>query len=188
MKEKINNILKKIETEVKMSLKNISAKKSNCFVEHIIKSKRIFVTGAGRSGYVAEGFAMRLMQSGFKAYHIGDATTPSISKDDLLIAISGSGKTDTTNIYIKKAKQENAKTILITNKKNTKEKEKLKNIDLIIEINAKDKHTQNNKSIQPLASLFEQSSLLYLDAIIVLLMEKKHIKEKNIKKKHSNLE
>lgn len=188
MNKDIDNVLERIITEIKVSLKDISEIKTNRFVKEILTSKKVFVTGQGRSGLMAESFAMRLMQMGVKTYHIGDSTTPAISKNDMLIAISGSGKTEITNMIIKEADKSKAKVILITNKKTTQEKAKIRNTDLIIEINAKAKTDKNKKSIEPLGTLFEQASLVYLDAVIVLLMKKQNIKETELGKRHANLE
>ncbi len=185
---KIDNIIKKILKELKDSFKTINQKKTELFINLLIKSKTLFVTGQGRSGLISESFAMRLMQLGIETYHIGDSITPSISKGNLLIAISGSGKTKITNILIKKAKKNGGKIVLITSKKTQKEKEEFKYIDLFIEINAKTKKEYNKKSIEPLGTLFEQSSLVYLDSLIIMLMNKLNIKEKDLGKKHANLE
>lgn len=188
MSKDIDDILERIVNEIKISLKDISEIKTSRFVKEILTSKKVFVTGQGRSGLIAESFAMRLMQMGIKTYHIGDSTTPAISKNDLLVAISGSGKTEITNLIIKEADKAKAKVILITNKKTTKEKKRIRNTDLIIEINAKAKTDKKKKSIEPLGTLFEQASLLYLDAVIVLLMERQNVKEKDLGKRHANLE
>ena len=59
----------------------------------IQKAVRIFVAGAGRSGFVSRGFANRLMHLGYTAYFVGDTTTPPIQPGDLLVIGSGSGKT-----------------------------------------------------------------------------------------------
>lgn len=43
--------------------------------ELIVKAKRIFVGGAGRSGFAARGFANRLMHLGYTVYFVGEPTT-----------------------------------------------------------------------------------------------------------------
>ena len=63
--------------------------------ENIIESKNVFVTGAGRSGLAAKAFAMRLMHLGVSAYVVGETISPAIREDDCIIAISGSGETNT---------------------------------------------------------------------------------------------
>lgn len=188
MSKTIDLVLERIQKEINLSLKGISETKTNQFIAEIFKAKKVFVTGQGRSGLMAESFAMRLMQLGIKTYHIGDSTTPAISKNDLLVAISGSGKTEITNMIIKEADKTKAKVVLITSKKSTQEKSEIKNTDLIIEINAKAKTDKNKKSITPLGTLFEQASLLYLDAVIILIMKAQNVKETELGKRHANLE
>ena len=62
-------------------------------VELCQKANRIFIAGAGRSGFCARGFANRMMHLGFTVYFVGETTTPSIQEGDLLIVGSGSGTT-----------------------------------------------------------------------------------------------
>lgn len=59
----------------------------------ILKAKRIFIAGAGRSGFAARAFSNRLMHLGFTVYFVGEPTTPSIRENDLIIIGSGSGRT-----------------------------------------------------------------------------------------------
>lgn len=59
-------------------------------VELCQKANRIFIAGAGRSGFCARGFANRMMHLGFTVYFVGETTTPSIQEGDLLIVGSGS--------------------------------------------------------------------------------------------------
>jgi 6-phospho-3-hexuloisomerase len=181
---KIKLITKEVEKELKRVLEKISEKDTSKFTNLILKSKNIFLTGQGRSGLVIEAFAMRLMQLGLKSHIVGQPTTPAIKKNDLLVAISGSGKTKITEDIIKQAKKSKAKICLITaNKKSLMAKKS----DLIIEIKAKTKLCKK-KSIEPLGSLFEQASFLYLDSVIILLMKKLGKKEKFLKKRHSKVQ
>ena len=59
----------------------------------ITKEKPVFVDGEGRSGFVARCFAMRLMHIGYKPYVMGETITPALQKDQIYLAISGSGTT-----------------------------------------------------------------------------------------------
>ncbi len=49
----------------------------------------------GRSGLAAKAFAMRLMHLGISSYVVGETISPAIYDDDCIIAISGSGETNT---------------------------------------------------------------------------------------------
>ena len=73
-------------------------------VELCQKANRIFIAGAGRSGFCARGFANRMMHLGFTVYFVGETTTPSIQEGDLLIVGSGSGTTASLVSDCKKAK------------------------------------------------------------------------------------
>lgn len=50
------------------------------FANDVVGADRIFVAGKGRSGFVANSFAMRLNQLGEHAYVVGESTTPSIKR------------------------------------------------------------------------------------------------------------
>lgn len=185
----IKSVLERLQKEVGLAFFGITDSKTNKFIDKILNANHVFVAGKGRSDLIAQCFAMRLMQLGISTYHIGDCTTPSITKGDLLIAISGSGKTQTIKIIMEEAKKAGGRVVLLTCKKSKKELAMLKGIDQIIEINAKTKQDVNSKiSIAPLGTLFEEASFLYLDAVVVLIMEKQHIQECMLGKRHSNLE
>lgn len=177
----IEKITKEIEKEIKKSLSTIDEKQTYKLANLILGSKNIFLTGQGRSGLVAEAFAMRLTQLNLDSHVVGEATSPSITKDDILIAITGSGKTKITNDIISEAKKSKATVCVITSNKAAVKS------DLTIEIKAKTK-SNNKKSIEPLGSLFEQATFIYLDSLVILLMEKLGKKEKSLKKRHANLE
>ena len=70
----------------------------------ITEANRIFIGGAGRSGFAARGFSNRLMHLGYTVYFVGEPTTPSIQAGDLLIVGSGSGNTASLVSNSQKAK------------------------------------------------------------------------------------
>ena len=72
------------------------------------QAKRIFVGGAGRSGFAARAFSNRLMHLGRTVYFVGEPTTPSIQAGDLLVLGSGSGTTASLVSNAKKAKAQGA--------------------------------------------------------------------------------
>ena len=91
-----------MKTSIKAILDNIICAEEfldedaiNEFEEIIMNSKNVFVTGAGRSGLAAKAFAMRLMHLGISSYVVGETISPAIYDDDCIIAISGSGETNT---------------------------------------------------------------------------------------------
>ena len=74
-------------------------------IERIMHSGKIFIAGAGRTGYIMRCFAMRLIHLGFCAYVIGDTEMIAAKAGDLLLIGSGSGETKTLRVYMEKAKQ-----------------------------------------------------------------------------------
>lgn len=167
------------------------------FIEDILKAERIFVVGAGRSGLVGRFFAMRLMHIGKNIFVVGETTTPSIDQEDLLIAISQSGKTSIVVNAAKTAKDHGARVIIISSNPEST----LANIsDTIIRIdnfaNSQlqqkyiDKKTTADIGINltPMGTLFELSTLIFLESIIARIIVQCNISESNMKKRHTNLE
>ncbi|MFE7331751.1 SIS domain-containing protein [Streptomyces sp. NPDC057565] len=59
----------------------------------LLDAERIFVTGEGRSGFMAKAFAMRLMHLGLPVHVVGETTTPAVGACATVVAVSGSGTT-----------------------------------------------------------------------------------------------
>src|SRR5699024_7639241 len=102
---KMTKVITTILNEIKSVMELIDEEELDNVVESLTKNKRIFVVGAGRSGFQAKGFAMRLMHIGYDSYVVGETITPSIQKDDIWIAISGSGETESIVSQTKKVKK-----------------------------------------------------------------------------------
>lgn len=152
----------------------------------IVQSKRVFIAGAGRSGLMGRAFAMRLAHLGITAYVVGETTTPSIDKHDLLVICSGSGETRSLAAMGEKAKLLGASLLVLTTNPNSTCGVLA---DGVIHIQAKAKEEQgNNESLQPMGSLFEQSLLISLDGLILTLMNQMDISAEQMLKRHANLE
>ncbi|MCW9139361.1 SIS domain-containing protein, partial [Staphylococcus haemolyticus] len=109
---------------------------------------------------------------------------PSIKEHDLLIIISGSGSTEHLRLLAEKAHSVGAKIALITTKKESKIGDVA---DTVITLPAGTKHEAEG-SEQPLGSLFEQSSLIFLDSVVIGLMDAFNINEEAMQDNHANLE
>lgn len=137
------------------------------FANDVVGADRIFVAGKGRSGFVANSFAMRLNQLDKDAYIIGESTTPSILTGDLFVVIPGSGSTEHLRLLADKAKSVEADVVLITTKFDSAIGEIA---DTVVELPSGTKHDADG-SDQPLGNLFEQSSQIFLDSVIIGLMD-----------------
>jgi len=178
---------KVIVNELEQTLAKISIDESDQLVEAILKAEKVFVAGAGRSGFMAKSFAMRLMHMGVQAFVVGETITPGVGKDDLLIVGSGSGTTKSLIAMAEKAKMLDAMCAAITINPDSL----LANIsDFYVQIPAKPKDSESAEyqSIQPMGSLFEQSLLLLYDAVILALMDKKELNGQTMYGQHANLE
>ena len=144
-------------------------------------AKRVFVAGIGRSGLMARGLAMRLMHLDFEVYVVGETTTPSIRKGDLLLLCSRYGRSRTLLTYVEKAHEVGAATALITMTRKSPLAKRAEDV-FVIPVEA------GGKSRQPLGTIFEQSLLIVCDALVLLAMRRLGITEADMAKQHTQLE
>ncbi|MCR1951105.1 MULTISPECIES: 6-phospho-3-hexuloisomerase [unclassified Clostridium] len=179
------NIREEILEEVNNVVLNVNEKDIEKMVNTIDKNYSIFVDGEGRSGFQAKGFAMRLMHIGYKSYVMGETITPALKKDDIYIAISGSGTTKNTLSNAKSAKDLGLKVIAVTSKK----KSPLGEIaDIILEVPGKVKGDGEGGSIQLLSSLFDQAVHIVLDLVCLLTSKRDNFSNKEALNNHINVE
>ncbi|MBU2560031.1 6-phospho-3-hexuloisomerase [archaeon] len=174
----------------------LSKKEVNTLVNCILKANNVFVYGAGRSGLVARAFAMRLMHLGITVHVIGGIVTPSTEKGDLVLLISGSGESTSVVNSAKIARNVGAKICLITSYPNStagkmadytvnvKGRTKLKGEKDFLLRQMKGEHY----TLAPLGTLFEISVLVFLDSLIVELMDKLKITEDDMRVRHATIE
>lgn len=147
------------------------------------KASRVFVSGAGRSGLIGRFFAMRLMHSGYDVSVVGEIVTPSIKKGDLLIIISGSGETEQLVAFTKRAKDIGAEIVLISAKSDSTIGDMA---DAVFQIGTPE---QYGKVVgMPMGTVFELSTLLFLEALISHVIHEKGIPEEEMRSRHANLE
>jgi 3-hexulose-6-phosphate synthase/6-phospho-3-hexuloisomerase len=146
-------------------------------------AKRIFVSGAGRSGLVARFFVMRLMHSGYNVFLVGEVVTPAIERGDLLIIISGSGETEQLIAFTKRAREVGADVVLISAKSSSTIGDMA---DSVMQIGSSE---QYSKVVgMPMGTVFELSTLLFLESIISHIIHVKGIAEDEMRTRHANLE
>ena len=179
---------KTILGEVGTALEKVDPEPVMKLIELIESAKRVFVVGAGRSGLMVRAFAMRLMQMGFDTYVAGETTTPPINEGDLLIVGSGSGETGGPIGTVRVAKHPNVTIVAVTA---FPDSTLSKLVEVVITIPAptpKARKPQPASSLQPMGSLFEQGLLTLLDAVILILMEKRRLTSEEMFKRHAVLE
>lgn len=174
-----------IINEISKILSETNENNINILVEKICKFSRIFCYGAGRSGIIMKSFCMRLNHLGIKSFYIGDIVCPPITKEDLLILTSGSGETSTAVAIANKAKEYNAHIACIsTNPQSALTS--LSNLNIIIKASGSLFIEENN--LQPMRTVFEQSSFILFESIILMIKQKLEISNFEMAKRHANLE
>jgi 6-phospho-3-hexuloisomerase/3-hexulose-6-phosphate synthase/6-phospho-3-hexuloisomerase len=147
------------------------------------KASRIFIAGAGRSALVARFFAMRLMHGGYNVFVVGEIVTPSLQKGDLLIVISGSGETETMIAFAKRAKELGAEIVLISSRTSSTL------ADMSHTVIPIGKPEMYGKVVgMPMGTVFELSTLIFLEATISHIIHEKGIPEEEMRARHANLE
>ena len=151
--------------------------------EMLDNAKSIFISGAGRSKLVGNFFAMRLMHGGYDVNVVGEIVTPSVKAGDLLIIISGSGETKQLIAFTKKAKEIGAKIMLISANSDSTIGDLADGVFQIgkTELYAKVKG-------MPMGTVFELSTLCFLEALISHVIWEKGIPEEEMQSRHANLE
>jgi len=146
-------------------------------------AKRIFIAGAGRSKLVGNFFAMRLVHGGYDVSVVGEIVTPSIKNGDLLIIISGSGETEQLIAFTKSAQKVGAKIVLISAKSSSTIGDMA---DAVFTVGSPE---QYGKVVgMPMGTVFELSTLVFLEAIISHIIHDKGIAEELMRERHANLE
>jgi hexulose-6-phosphate isomerase (EC 5.-.-.-) len=166
-------------------------------IEEIYRANRkILVVGVGRSGLVGRAFAMRLRHLGARSYVVGETITPSVEEGDLLVAISGSGSTQIVVAAAEAAKRMKAKVVAIT----TYYDSPLGRLaDLVVFVPGRTKLASMDdyfarqilgihEPLSPLGTLFEDASMVVLDAVVAELMKRLGKNESELARRHANIE
>ena len=185
---KIQSYISQILNELGETLGHIRNDSAEKLADAILAAKTIFVAGAGRSGLAMKSFAMRLMHMGFDTYVVGETVTPSITEKDVLLIGSGSGSTSSLVTNANKAHAIDATICLITIDENSPIAQVAEVVLTIPAPSPKVDRDLGFRSVQPMGSLFEQSLLLTLDAVVLLLMEKTGKTPESMFTRHANLE
>ena len=157
-------------------------------VRMILDAGCIFVTGKGRSGYIASSFAMRLMQMGFVAHVPGEATCPRIGSEDLMIAVSCSGTTVTTVEMARIARESGAQIAAVTAVADSPLADAAHHL-VLVPVTERDVKKRYRYVLGPHNNtLFEEAMLLYFDALVYAMLGREGIPQKQLDERHTNLQ
>ncbi|MDF7639566.1 SIS domain-containing protein [Lactobacillus sp. ESL0791] len=175
---------KQVTAELNSVESDLTDEKAQQILEMIFSANRIFLSGEGRSGLMVKAFANRLTQMGLLVHVVTEITAPAITKNDLLIFNSASGSSSFLIAQSKSARKQKAKILTFTA---ATDSALSKNSDLVVRINTQSKDQIGN-SVQPMGSLFEQTSLLLFDCLSLKALNEHIVTSTSLRSTHSNLE
>ena len=185
-------------SDVERVLGGVDPGETRALVEALLAANVIHVAGVGRSGLIVRAFAMRLAHLGLRVHVVGESTTPPFQPDHLLLVCSGSGNTAVTIAIAESALRAGGRLALITS--------------AVIAPLARMAHQRvllppllpqpdpgaspeqagvppdAARVVQPLRTLFEQATFIYLDTVVLLLMEATGQRAEHLERRHQNLE
>jgi 6-phospho-3-hexuloisomerase len=184
----IRNVSRQICDEIASVIAAVDDAAVERLIEGILAARRVHLAGVGRSGWIARCLAMRLAHLDRHVHVVGDATTPKITGDDLLMVCTGSGETPTIIGYMETARRVGVKVAVLTA---CLDSTAAQPADIAVHLPAptpKARQSGGSRSIQPMGSLFEQSLLVFGDALIVLLADRLGQDHDQMWQRHANLE
>jgi 6-phospho 3-hexuloisomerase len=149
-------------------------------LEILRKAPQIFVYGAGRSGIIGRAFAMRLVQTGLKAYVIGESVTPIVQKGDAVLILSGQGESYSSIQTANIVRREGADLVVLTGKATSK----LAHAATVL-LSLEFKEDPDRTRYAPLGTLFEAASLRLMDGMIAQLMAVRGETEASMRRRHA---
>lgn len=166
-----------------LTLVSEGASRAFCSELHRCRTRKIYITGVGRSGLVVQTFGQRLMHLGFDVHLAHEITAPAISRGDLLVACSGTGTTLLPLFMARKARKIGARVVSLTASPRSP-LARLSHLAITIPAPLE----RGKRTRQPARSLFEQVLFLYLDSVILTAMHELRISGRRIRRRHANLE
>lgn len=157
------------------------------FVQEVQSANRVVCIGAGRVGLALTGFAKRLMHLGKEAFWINDSTLPKLGSGDLMVVGSGSGETESVLSLVQIAKRNGLRIALVTSEPASS----MATIsDTFVALNCPSKVNREGRpsSIQPMTTLFEQACQVFLDALVLEIMESSGISAELMEERHNVIE
>jgi len=175
-----------IVIELERTLAAVSEPEIAAAQRMIQAANRLFVMGAGRTGLALKMAAMRLMHLGLVVHVAGEVTTPAIGPGDLLLVASGSGTTAGPVHAVEVAVKVGAQVLVLTASPGSK-LAMLAQGTVVIPAAAKQDHG-GAISEQYAGALFEQSTLLIMDAVFQGMWRDGGASAEELWKRHANLE
>lgn len=169
--------------EARTTLQQVDPHAVDRLLTEIDKARHVVIFGRGRSGRVAQAFAIRLGHLGYRAFFVGETSTPPVRENDLVLLVSGSGETFSVTLTGKIANDMDAPVIAITA---SPESELADTSDHIVHVPIPDE--TKDATLAPLGTRFEFTTSLLFEGIIAELMHRLGEDEESMSRRHATLE
>lgn len=156
----------------------------DALLDALQQARHVVIFGRGRSGHVAQSFAVRLGHLGFKSYFVGETSTPPVSDEDLVLLVSGSGETFSVTLTGRIARDVDATVVSVTAHPDSEVAEAS---DLVVHVPTADAD-ERSRRLAPLGTRFELAAHLVFDGLVAELMARLGEDEGSMQQRHATLE
>lgn len=176
-----------ILAEDRQAMESIDAAEVEAFMAAVLSAGTVFCVGVGRVALSLSAMVKRFNHIGIDCFMVGDLSEPHAGEGDLLVVGSGSGE---SVIPVAIAKVAKAKGVRIAYIGANPESTVGKLADVVVRIRVKTKLNRPDEipSRQIMSSLFEQSLLLFADAVALTIARRKSLDLASLWRRHANLE
>jgi len=123
---------------------------------------------------------MRLVQTGLRAFVIGESVTPIVQRGDAVFILSGQGESSTSIQTANIVRREGAVLIVVTGRATSK---LAHTASLLIALEFPEE--PERARLAPLGTLFESASLRFTDALIAELAASRGEDEESMRRRHA---
>jgi len=183
----MTDLIDTVLEEIRGVLAKVERADVSAFAEKLYDAGHVVVTGEGRSGFMAKAFAMRLMHLGLSVHVAGETTTPAVTSADTVVAVSGSGTTATTVRTAQKAHELGATVLAVTTDPDSPLAAAADKV-LVLPAATKYRRADEAPTIQPLSSLFDQTTHVVLDVVCLELAQRRGVDNAGAFRAHANTE
>lgn len=173
--------------ELSNCLSTVNEEDVRTFMLMLDNAERVFFVGVGRVLLSLQAMAKRFYHLGIDTHIVGDITEPAITDRDLLIVGSGSGESKIP-VAIAQIAAEKGVHIVHIGSNPLSSLAPITSLMIRIPVQTKLYLEDEIKSQQVMSSLFEQSLLIFGDAVALMWVRQRQIDLHELWQYHANLE
>ena len=174
--------LRYLSNGIHQTIDSIDCILTDQLVDAIFDADRVFLYGAGRSGFVARCFAMRLGHLGLRVVRMSIDEVDAPGEQDTTIIVSGTGETQSSMFYAQSSRDGGTLVASITE---VEDSSLAKMSDIVIHLDTP--QDEDREIYAPMGTIFEDACLIFLDTVVVDLMVRLEETEGSMRKRHGQL-